>query len=66
MISPVMSHWNDLTDEERTAIVEVWEAHTCGNCGSISPSVYHAIRKILAEGEKRYLRATLEGGYNND
>lgn len=51
-----MPEWDDLTNEDRMAIDESWEVHSCPVC-----YVYDAIRTQLIARERRYLAATLNG-----
>lgn len=57
-----MPEWNDLTNEDRMAIEESWEVHSCPHsCGGDACYVYDAIRTQLIARERRYLAATMNG-----
>jgi hypothetical protein len=54
--------WNSLTNEERTALVNVvsWFSWPPGNDGQFAIDFYAAINKVLRERELREDRATMQ------
>lgn len=62
LTNPPMPDWNDLSNDERSAIVEEGERYGCQCCGSDAGFyVYEEIRRVLRERERRYFQATMAG-----
>lgn len=62
LTNPPVPEWNNLSDAEKSKIMEAWEIHSCPHaCGGDVIYVYAAIRKALKERERRVLRATMDG-----
>jgi hypothetical protein len=62
MESPIMPEWNNLKDDDRTKLCDVWEMWSCVHaCGGDVVAFYNEVRRTLQEGERRYLRAVMEG-----
>lgn len=60
LTNPPMPDWNDLSNEERSAIVALDDGGCCC-CQYPSWTAYDEIRKILKERERRYFLATMNG-----
>jgi hypothetical protein len=60
LTNPPVPEWNNLTNDERTMLVDVWEMHSCPHACGGSPIYFYAeIRKILKDRERRILAATM-------
>lgn len=62
LYNPPIPDWNELSNEEKEAIEQEWEIHSCPHaCGGDVLYVYKAIRDALKQREVRIFKATMAG-----
>jgi hypothetical protein len=62
LYNPPVPDWNELSNEDKAAIQEAWEIHSCPHsCGGEVLYVYEAIRDALKAREQRVFEATMAG-----
>jgi hypothetical protein len=66
LTNPPMLEWNNLSNEERTALVDAIDGGRCRCCDAATASyAYEEIRKLLKKRERRYFQATMDGPPEN-
>ena len=61
LTNPPMPEWNDIPQDLRVRIMDEGQTEVCHCCPDAPFYLYHMIRSILKEREKRIYKATMVG-----
>lgn len=60
LTNPPVPEWNNLTNDQRTALCDAWEYSSCPHaCGGDPLHFYSKLREVLIERERAIFKATM-------